>query len=122
MESDPAPLSEPTRAEDVLVRLGEKLAATAAARSVYGDPVHSHERTIVPVAKFGYAMGASSGGRDGGNVGGGGGGGGVGAKPAGYIEITEHGTRYVPISTLPQMALAAMAGIAIGYLIARFRE
>ena len=122
MESEPAPLSEPTRAEDVLLRLSEKLAVTASARTVYGDPVHSHERTIVPVAKFGYGLGASSGGRNGENVGGGSGGGGVGAKPAGYIEITEHGTRYVPISPLREIVIAALSGMAVGYLLARLRE
>lgn len=122
MESNPASLSEPTRAEDVLLRLSEKLAVTASARTVYGDPVHSHERTIVPVAKFGYGLGASSGGRSGEDVGGGGGGGGVGAKPAGYIEITEQGTRYVPISTLREMVIAAIAGMAVGYLLGRFRD
>lgn len=121
MESGSAPLSEPTRAEDVLLRLSEKLAVTASARTVYGDPVHSHERTIVPVAKFGYGLGASSGGRNSDGVGGGGGGG-VGAKPAGYIEITEQGTRYVPISTLREMVIAAIAGMAVGYLLARLRE
>jgi Sporulation protein YtfJ (Spore_YtfJ) len=94
-------------------------AITASARTVYGEPVHSHERTIIPVAKFGYGLGASSGGRNGENVGGGGGGGGVGAKPAGYIEITDQGTRYVAISTPRQLLVALAAGIAAGYLLAR---
>jgi Sporulation protein YtfJ (Spore_YtfJ) len=99
METDPAKRSEPTRAEDVVMRLSERLAITASARTVYGEPVHAYERTIIPVAKFGYGLGATSGGRNGENVGGGGGG--VGAKPAGYIEITDQGTRYVAISRRP---------------------
>jgi uncharacterized spore protein YtfJ len=119
METDPAKPSEPTRAEDVVMRLSERLAITASARTVYGEPVHAHERTIIPVAKFGYGLGASSGGRKGENVGGGGGGGGVGAKPAGYIEITDQGTRYVAISTPRQLLVAVAAGIAAGYLLAR---
>ena len=116
---DPNP-SEPTRAEDVVLLLSEKLATTANARSVYAEPVHAHDRTIIPVAKFGYGLGATSGGRNGDSVGGGSGGGGVGAKPAGYIEITAHGARYVDISTPRQMLIAALAGLAVGYLISRF--
>jgi uncharacterized spore protein YtfJ len=122
MEPDPVTPSEPTRAEDVVLRLSEKLAITASARTVYGDPVHAHERTIIPVAKFGYGLGASSGGREGDKVGGGGGGGGVGAKPAGYIEITNQGTRYVDLSTPRRLLMAVAAGMAAGYLIARLRR
>lgn len=120
MDADPATLSEPTRAEDVVMRLSEKLAMTASARTVYGEPVHAHERTVIPVAKFGYGLGATSGGRNGESVGGGSGGGGVGAKPAGFIEITEQGTKYVDISTPRQILIAALAGLAAGYLLSRF--
>jgi uncharacterized spore protein YtfJ len=122
MDADRTTLSEPTRAEDVVMRLSERLAMTASARTVYGDPVHAHERTIVPVAKFGYGLGATSGGRNGENIGGGSGGGGVGAKPAGYIEITEQGTRYVDFSASRQILVAALAGVAAGYLLARLRR
>jgi uncharacterized spore protein YtfJ len=122
MESDSTPTSEPTRAEDVLLRLSEKLAVTASARNVYGDPIHAHECTIVPIAQFGYGLGATSGGLNDHNVGGGSGGGGVGAKPTGYIEITERGTRYVALSTPRQIVLAAIAGIAAGYILARLRR
>jgi uncharacterized spore protein YtfJ len=121
METDIA-TPGPTRAEDVVLRLSEKLAATASARTVYGEPIHAYGRTIVPVAKFGYGLGATSGGRNGEEIGGGSGGGGVGAKPVGYIEITEHGTRYVDVSTPRQMLVAAIAGVALGYLLACFRK
>ena len=120
MDADLTIPSEPTRAEDVVMRLSERLAMTASARTVYGEPVHAHERTVIPVAKFGYGLGATSGGRNGESVGGGSGGGGVGAKPAGYIEITEHGTRYVEISTPRQIVIAALVGLAAGYLFSRF--
>jgi uncharacterized spore protein YtfJ len=122
MDADPTTLSEPTRAEDVVMRLSERLAMTASARTVYGDPIHAHDRTVIPVAKFGYGLGATSGGRNGENVGGGSGGGGVGAKPAGYIEITERGTRYVDFCASRQILIAALAGMAAGYLLARFRR
>jgi uncharacterized spore protein YtfJ len=122
MDIDPNRPLEPTRAEDVLLKLSDKLATTASARSVYGEPVHAYERTIVPVATFGYGLGATSGGRNGENVGGGAGGGGVGARPAGYIEITKAGARYVGISTFRNVVIAALAGIAAGFLSGRFRR
>ena len=120
MDADPTIPSEPTRAEDVVMRLSERLAMTASARTVYGEPVHAHERTVIPVAKFGYGLGATSGGRNGENVGGGSGGGGVGAKPTGYIEIINQGTKYVDISTPRQILIGALAGLAVGYLLSRF--
>ncbi len=115
---------EPTRAEDLVLSLSENLAVTASARNVYGEPIDAHDRTIVPVAcqvRI-WSRRNSSGGCDGDKVGGGSGGGGVGAKPAGYIEITEDGTRYVSISTPRQILLAALAGIGLGYLLGKLRK
>jgi uncharacterized spore protein YtfJ len=122
MAPDTAQTQEPTRAEDLVVRLSEKLSASANARTVFGDPVHAHDRTIIPVAKFGFGLGATSGGRNGETVGGGSGGGGVGAKPAGYIEISERGTRYVEFSAMRQILAVLAAGIAAGFLFARLRR
>src|ERR1700691_6374242 len=86
-----------TRAEDTVLNLGDNFAARANAKSVYGEPIHVGSRTIIPVAKVGYLLGATSGGRNGETVGGGSGGGGVGARPVGYIEITDTGARYVEL-------------------------
>jgi uncharacterized spore protein YtfJ len=122
MAADPIVPSGPTRAETVLQTLSDKLAVTARASNVYGEPVHAFDRTIVPVAKVGYGFGASSGGQDGDKVGGGGGGGAVGAKPAGYIEITLEGTRFVAFSTVPKIVAAALAGLTAGYMLARIRR
>jgi uncharacterized spore protein YtfJ len=85
---DSSQSSEPAGAEDLVLSLSDKLAAIASARNVFSKPIHAYDRTIVPVAKFRYGVGATSGGRDGGN-----GGGGSGAAPAGSIEITAEGTR-----------------------------
>src|SRR5271170_1107620 len=106
METDPNTPLEATRAEDVLLKPGDKLATASNARNVYGEPVHAYERTIVPVARFGYCLGATSGGRNGESVGGGGGGGGACARPAGYIEISSGGARYVDVSTWRNVAIA----------------
>jgi uncharacterized spore protein YtfJ len=112
----------PTRAEELVLSLSEKVAITASARNVYGEPIHAHNRTIVPVAKFGYGLGATSDGRDGDKADGGSGGGGGGAKLAGYVELTEDGARYVPFATPRQIPPAALAGIGLGYLLGRVRR
>lgn len=62
---DTAKTIGPTRAEETVLSLSEKLAVTASARNVYGEPIHAHDRTIVPIARFGFGLGATSGGRDG---------------------------------------------------------
>jgi hypothetical protein len=64
-ENPPDAGKDPTRAENIVLSLGDKFAATANARSVYGEPVRACNRTIVPVAQVGYGLGASSGGRNG---------------------------------------------------------
>ena len=55
MNSDRTNLSDPTRAETILLSLSEKLALTASAKSVYGEPIQAYDRTLVPVAAFGFA-------------------------------------------------------------------
>ena len=115
-EDSPEAAKDATRAEDIVLTLGDKFAATANARNVYGDPVRLGNRVIVPVAKVGYGLGASSGGRSGDTVGGGGGGGGVGARPAGYIEITDEEARYVEFSSIRKIMAAAVLGVVAGYL------
>ena len=91
------------------------------AKIVYGEPVVAGETTVVPVAGVAFGFGAGSGkNRDG--EGGGGGGGGFRGWPAGYIEITPAGTRYVPARENRKIALAVLAGMGIGYLAGRLRK
>jgi uncharacterized spore protein YtfJ len=106
-----------TRAEDTVLNLGDNFAARANAKSVYGEPIHSGGRTVVPVAQVGYLLGATSGGRDGETVGGGSGGGGVVARPIGYIEITDAGARYVELSAAKRLIAAVAIGFAAGCLL-----
>ena len=105
-----------TRAEDTVLNLSDNFAAKANAKSVYGEPVNVGSRTIIPVAKVGYLLGATSGGRNGETVGGGSGGGGVGATPVGYIEITDTGSRYVELSAVKKTIAIAVLGFVAGYL------
>jgi uncharacterized spore protein YtfJ len=106
-----------TRAEDTVLNLSDNFATRANAKSVYGEPIHAGSRTIIPIAKVGYLLGATSGGRNGETVGGGSGGGGVGARPVGYIEITDAGTRYVELSAVKKLLVAVALGFVAGYLL-----
>jgi len=90
----------------------------AGAKTVYGDPVSSEGKTVVPVAKVRCGFGGGSGKKQGDQEGGGGGGGFV-AKPVGFIEITGAGSRYVPIVDVQSIAMAAGLGILVGVLLSR---
>jgi len=87
----------------LLQSLKESVTSQASVKTLYGEPISAHEKTIIPVAKiiFAYGAGAGSGG-----VGenstkgeGGGGGGGVRAIPVGVIEVSTGQTRFVPITS-----------------------
>jgi uncharacterized spore protein YtfJ len=115
-------------ATDVLQRLGETLGSTATVKSVFGEPIQANGKTVVPVAKvaygFGGGFGAGKHGKEANRQGeGGGGGGGVRAFPAGVLEITDSGTRFIPFTDLRLLALAFAAGAAFGaVLLARGRH
>ncbi len=73
--------------------------------TIYGEPITAGGVTVVPVAEVRFGFGGGGGGTGpsgdgGGNTGGGsggGGGGGGGVRPIGFIEITESGSRWVPV-------------------------
>jgi uncharacterized spore protein YtfJ len=79
-------------------------------RTVYGEPISANGVTIVPVAEVVFGFGGGGGGGtgtgpsagpesalQGGSGGGGGGGGGGVVDPVGYVEITDGGSRWVPL-------------------------
>lgn len=107
---------------ELLRQISETLGATANARSVFGEPIHLGARTVVPVARVGYGFGGGFGSQAGeaqraaGE--GGGGGGGVRAYPAGALEISDEGTRFIQFPQFRWIAAAFGAGLAIGALIA----
>ncbi len=109
-------------AVDVLQRIGETLGSTATVKSVFGEPIHVNGKTVVPVAKVAYGFGGGFGiGKDGGGTArhgeGGGGGGGVRAFPAGALEITDSGTRFVPFTDVAQLVGAFVGGAVVGALL-----
>jgi uncharacterized spore protein YtfJ len=120
-------------ATDILEKIGDKLGSSATVKAVYGEPIHVNGKTVVPIAKVAYGFGGGFGSghgkhalegeaaADGKHGEGGGGGGGVRAFPAGALEITEEGTRFVPFTDLRPLALAFAAGAVLGMLLLRKR-
>ena len=113
-------------ATDILHQISESLGSTANVKAVFGDPIQTAGKTVIPVAKVAYGFGGGFGtghgkaDTDGGRHGeGGGGGGGVRAFPAGALEITESGTRFIPFPDIRWLAGALMTGLMLGGLISR---
>jgi len=114
--------------KEMLSTLVDHFATTAKVQNVFGDPIEAHGKTIIPVARVSYRLGA--GGGEGGESpadpsapkrggGGGGGGGIVQAVPLGVLEVTEAGARFVRFFD-PQMAMSLLAGgVMFGLLLRR---
>jgi uncharacterized spore protein YtfJ len=107
----------------VLQSLKESILSQASVKAIYGEPVAAHGKTVIPVAKVMYVLGAGSGT---GGVGetsargeGGGGGGVVRVIPVGVFEISDQPTRFVPISDRKKLAGAILVGVGLGMWIGR---
>jgi uncharacterized spore protein YtfJ len=111
-------------ATDILHQIGESLGSSASVKSVFGEPIEAAGKTVIPVAKVAYGFGGGFGTghgkadpETGRHAEGGGGGGGVRAFPAGALEISENGTRFIPFPDLHWMLGAFAAGAVLGGLI-----
>lgn len=105
----------------------------ATVKNVYGEPIVTQGKTILPVAKVSLGMGTGYGKKQGANVkenkflpgktekleDGGGAGGGLVAQPSGVFEITGKRTRYIPASAGRYVLLGALAGLIAGRWLAR---
>jgi uncharacterized spore protein YtfJ len=114
-------------ATDLLQRIAETLGSTATVKSVFGEPIQTNGKIVVPVARVAYGFGGGFGsGKDSPHADrqgeGGGGGGGVRANPAGALEITDGGTRFVPFTDPSQLLIAFAAGAVFGALILTRRQ
>lgn len=120
---------------DEFTALCEAIEAGTRANTVYSTPIERYGRTVVPVAQLEYGLGGGGGGGGGGadGVGGGGGtsgdvddgseggglGGGLSARPAGALEVTDRGTRFVtPTDRRRSMVLVAV-GLCCGLVACR---
>ena len=113
-------------AQNILQTISERLHSTATVKSVYGDPIHTEGKTVVPIASIAYGFGGGFGaGRRSGDEQpngageGGGGGGGVRAMPAGALEISALGTRFIPFHDYRLLAAAFGAGALMGAALVR---
>jgi uncharacterized spore protein YtfJ len=107
--------------DKLIDRIGE-VQGKATVRTVFGDPVEVHGRTIIPVAKvsFGFGMGMGRDKRkddekhDDDHHRAAGGGGGAVMRPLAVIEISDGQTKVTPIADVTRIALAAIALAAWG--------
>lgn len=113
-------------AQEILQTLTQHFATTANVKQVFGDPVETQGKTIVPVARVMYHVGSGWGGRRleaaEGGMGGGGGGGAVIALPVGVLEVTPEGVRFERFNNLKRAGLFACAGFLLGLALGAFRS
>ncbi len=109
---------------EILKTISETLCSDARAKNVFGDPVTSGDRTVIPVARVWHAFGGGSGGAsDQVKSDGGGGGGWMRAVPVGVVEISPAGTRFIPFSQSKKQAAAIAIGVGIGFFLGgRYRR
>src|SRR5215207_769737 len=105
------------RGDELLSMLADRIGARLGASTVYGTPVERDGVTVVPVAVARFGFGAGSGSDPSKRQEGEGGGGGGTVTPAGYIELKNGRSRYVPI-VHPTRMVALVLGAVIAALLA----
>jgi hypothetical protein len=122
MASEPSSNEESTsvperRTDELLGRLAERIGARFDASNVFGTPVERNGVTVIPVATIRLGLGGGGGSDPSKGQEGEGGGGGGTASAAGYIELRDGRSRFVPTVHPARMLLlvcaAALAGLAI---------
>jgi uncharacterized spore protein YtfJ len=112
--------------------LVDRLQSSASVKSVYGEPIVTEGKTIIPVARVGYGFGMGGGGqlvkddleseKPAPYEGGGGGGGGAGAIPVGVLEVTSDKTRFIRFGEERRLAIALLSGVVLGLWISKRRD
>jgi uncharacterized spore protein YtfJ len=105
----------------LLQSLKEGILGQVSVKTVYGEPISAHGKTIIPVAKIMYAYGAGAGtaglGDTNARSDGGGGGGAARVIPLGVIEMSEQQTLFIPITSRKKLAGALLVGAVLGTLL-----
>ena len=111
--------SPPHRADELLSKLAEMVGARFAASTVFGTPVERGGVTVVPVAvaRFGFGGGGGDDAQKDQHGEGAGAGGTVAA--AGYIELKDGRSRFVPMVHPARMLALVSGAILAGLLITR---
>jgi len=117
--------------ENFLQKMASQFGQNATVKNVFGEPIQSGNKTIIPVAQIAYGLGCgygqglkSKGSTNDQDVKksespigeGAGGGGGIFAKPKGVYEITPDCTRFIAAGGMKQV----FAGLVIGFLLRGF--
>ena len=124
--------------ENFLQKMASQFGQNATVKNVFGEPIQSGNKTIIPVAQIAYGLGGGygQGGKSkvstdeeevkkgGSPMGeGAGGGGGMFAKPKGVYEITPDGTRFIAAGSMKQVLAGLVAGFLLrGFIIRRHKE
>jgi len=105
-------------ADSLLERIVDRLGSRAGVGAVFGEPIRSADRTVVPVARVRWAGGVGGGASEKEGASGSGGGGGVAIDPIGYLEITPEAAEFRPINDpYPSPGLLLSAAIAAAIVL-----
>jgi uncharacterized spore protein YtfJ len=97
--------------------LVSKIQAKAQIRSVYGEPIETRSKTIIPVARVSYGFGGGFGSSPhSGDAENGGVGGGVHIEPIGVMEVKEDSTTFLPIHPYRTLLKGFVVGMSTGIL------
>lgn len=115
--------------ERSLETLARHLEQNASVKNVFGEPIISGDKTIIPVAKIAFGLGGGYGQNklrfkkaeaaeteNGGKIPaaeGGGAGGGMYAMPKGVYEVSASGTRFIPADNTRMLLLGFALGIVL---------
>ncbi len=104
----------------------DRLHATGNIKTVFGEPIETKGRTIIPVAKVAYGFGGGAGGSRKSNSEDGSGqgvGGGIVVRPAGVLEIRDDTTEFIPFGENKKLIGVLFLGLLLGaWLAGRSRK
>ncbi len=118
------------QADNPFKEIIDKFQSTGKVDTVFGNPIVSKEKTLVPVSKVKYGFGGgwgkspwikSRGGDEQVDVEGQGigfgGGGGIQVEPIGMVEITAESTHFMPINPQKKLIKTFVGGIIAGIIL-----
>jgi uncharacterized spore protein YtfJ len=114
--------------QEIIQSIADKTQSSAHVKTVYGEPVVTRNKTVIPVARIAYGFGGGAGSRaktgkeNDGKDEGGGGGGGCAVIPIGVVEIKDDHTRYISFGLAPKLTAGVAAGMLVGYWMGRLRK
>ena len=113
--------------QQILQVLGDRLQSHGTVNSVYGTPIATEGKTLIPVSRLAFGFGAGRGpsqsslSTEGQGELGAGVGGGIIAQPVGMFEVTAHDTRFVSCNETQKLFAALCIGVGLGLWLQRRR-